>query len=191
MGNKRTDVDFSSHELIERRVGGVDGVRLTHTLKHPDYEKQYKINFINADGVLVVTGDYGNWIFCREFHPSAEGSVSGGYWMEKLEMYSTQQGTEYNSELTEKEIEEGINGGLEEYGYTGDKLEKAVEYFKELLYYVEENDFNYCAYAFPNKPSFMDYDEVPYVKTTKHRLSIVFDAFEEICKRYRDGIQES
>jgi len=32
------------------------------------------IQFINTDRVLTVTGDFGNWVFCRPFVPSPDGS---------------------------------------------------------------------------------------------------------------------
>ena len=75
--HKRTDVDFSKHDLtIIKREN-----YLLHDLKSPDFDYTERVKFINIEGVLVVTGDYGNWIFCREFHPSSQGYVSDNYWI--------------------------------------------------------------------------------------------------------------
>jgi hypothetical protein len=68
----RTNFDFSEHELIITKSDGL----LVHTLKHKDYNKMYRFDFINTNGIMAVTGDYGNWMFCREFHPSPDGGVS-------------------------------------------------------------------------------------------------------------------
>jgi len=133
--DNRTGIDFNNHELIIEDKEGL----LIHTLKRPDYEIRGRINFINTNGVMVVTGDYGNWLFCREFHPSAEGGVSDGYWHEKLQRLSTQDGLEFDSTRTAEEIKEGLNGGLEEYGYKGEELEEVKKYYNNLLYYVDES----------------------------------------------------
>jgi hypothetical protein len=177
---KRTNVDFSKHELVITEQDGL----LIHHLKEPG-TVIYNVKFINTNGVLVVTGDVGNWFFCREFWPTADGYVSDYYWLEKLKMYSEQEGEDFSSDLTKKEIEEGINGGLEEYGYEGDKLEQAIEYYNELLDYVDLQEWEYVSFAYNNFPNFMDAEDVPFVKEIKVRLKIVFDAFEEICKRLK------
>jgi hypothetical protein len=135
---------------------------------------------------MAVTGDFGNWIFCREFHPSKEGGVSDGYWKEKLGIASTQKASDYSSKLTEQRIKEAINGGMEKYGYKGDKL-KAVKYFlTECLDHVE-NEHEYVAYAYQNHPGFMDTEEIPFQKETKPWLLSVFDGFDEICRRIKAG----
>jgi hypothetical protein len=178
----RTDADFSKHELYVEKCDNY----MMHHLKHPDYSHMYSVKFINTNGIMAVTGDYGNWIFCREFHPSAEGGVSTGYWQEKLTMASTQEGYEFDNDATKWEILEGLNGGLEEYGYTGSELEQAKEYYESLLEYVECSAWEYEAFAYNNFPGFMCSEDVPHMKKTKIWLNIVFDAFEEICRRMKD-----
>ena len=64
----RTDMDWSGHELIITDTEGL----LTHYLKKPG-TLMNAVMFINTNGVLVVTGDYSNWMFDREFHPSKGG----------------------------------------------------------------------------------------------------------------------
>jgi hypothetical protein len=64
--NRRTKIDFSEHELKITQLEGV----LIHEFKRPD-TRNCMLVFINTCGVMTVTGDFGNWVFCREFHPSA------------------------------------------------------------------------------------------------------------------------
>lgn len=134
---KRTDLDFSKHELTIT----VEGNTTIHHLKKPDTFID-SIKFINTNGVLVVTGDYGNWIFCREFHPSEKEYVSDGYWLEKLKISSSQEGEEFDSEATEKKLKEMII----EY----ENKREVVDYLTDLLDYVNEDEFNYRNYAFDN-----------------------------------------
>jgi hypothetical protein len=178
---KRTEANFSEHELTIKQNEDI----LIHHLKHPKYNQMYSIKFINTNGVMVVTGDYGNWVFCREFHPSDDGFVSDYYWCEKLSLSSEQTPFEFNPEETERIIKEGLNGGLEEYGYVDEKLEEMIEYYNELLDYTH-NEFEYTSFAYNNnKPRFIDAEQVPMEETIKPRLKVVFDAFDEICGRLR------
>ena len=180
MREQRQNIDFSEHKLTITKTDNI----LIHSFKKPG-TIMCSIKFINTNGVMAVTGDFGNWIFCREFHPSAEGFVSDHYWLEKLSINSIQDGTQFSSELTKKEIEEGINGGLEEYGYSDEKLDKMLEYYKELLDYVDYSEWEYTAFAYGELPDFIDAEEVPMVKETMPRLEIVFDAFDIICERLK------
>ena len=100
---KRTDIDFSKHEVIITKLDNVVEPCVIHYLKLPD-TRMNSIKFINCGGVLSVTGDYGNWIFCREFHPSEKEYVSGSYWEEKLRIASCQDPYEYDEDATVAEI---------------------------------------------------------------------------------------
>lgn len=183
MEGKRTGIEFDKHELLSAKQDGL----LIYELKKPD-TLMGRIRFTNIEGAMIVTGDYGHWMFCREFHPSVDGGgVSDYYWLEKLEMYSTQKGREYDSEATLKELEDGINGGLEEYGYEGDDLEVMKEYYENCKMY-SDTEWEYIAYAHgDDKPSFIDHDQVPFVQRTKQWLMIVYDGFDEICRRIKDN----
>lgn len=84
MSNKtgrRTKVDFSSHEL---KITSLSGEGSKYELKKPD-TIIHSVVFFVLGGITAVTGDFGNWIFCREFHPNISGeNVSDRYWVEKL-----------------------------------------------------------------------------------------------------------
>lgn len=177
MKGRRSNIDFSKHELTVIKNESV----LIHRLKKPGTNID-SFTFINTQDVCTVTGDYGNYVFCREFHPSKKGAVSDYYWIEKLESYSEQEGLEFDAEATRKELEEGLEIGLEDYGHNGESLVEAKEYYEELLNHLD-NESIYCAHAFTERPHFIDFEYVPLVKKVKNRLKYVFDAFEEICER--------
>lgn len=160
-----------------------DGL-LVHHLKKPETYCP-SIKYINTNGIMAVTGDFGNWIFCREFHPDARTNVSDGYWIEKLKTGSSQQPREFDSESTRETLERGINGGLVEYGFEGDHLNKAISYYEECLDKVDYSEFEYCYVAYNNMPGFFDAEMVPFDKKTVFWLLAVFDGFDEICERLR------
>jgi len=181
---KRTSWDFSEYthrvEVFKSEEG--NEIRVDH-LQNGDSSVGY-VKFVNDSRGLSVFGDFGNWIFCRPFHPSPDGFVSFGYWNEKLKTYSCQDHAKYDSDRTLEEIKDLINGGLEEIGLTGDELEKGVESLKCLSEYVDD-EIEYLYHAYRGFPNNLDYEYIPYVKTASYRLLVVFDAFDEICKRLK------
>ena len=112
-------------------------------------------------------------------------SVSGGYWAEKLTYASCQEPFEYDAEETEKDIKEQLNVGLEEYGYTGERLKEMKEYFEECLNYVND-EYEYIKVA-REYPSFCDSETMIVRRKPKVWLSYVFDGFDEICRRIKEG----
>lgn len=175
---RRTLIDFTGHEL---EITDENGLKIHYLKKKGTIVNSVK--FINTNGILVVTGDFGNWIFCREFTPSEGGYVSDGYWAEKLEIYSVQKAYKYDSEATLKALKERIKE-LKEYGYSKEKRSEAKEYYKECIDLVDE-ELDYTYYAYRNFPSFMDYENVVFETTIHYRLKVIFDAFEEICLRLK------
>lgn len=171
----RTGIDWSKHKL---KVIKNDDV-LIHTFYQPG-TSTHCVKFINTNGIMAVTGDFGNWIFCREFHPSSQGAVSDGYWLEKLQIDSEQEGKEYDADGTADEINNMLNGGIEEYGWTGNDAEQVREYFEECLR-LTDDELGYTAFAYREYPSFFDSESVIFVKKTKVWLECVFDAFDAIC----------
>jgi hypothetical protein len=193
MKGKRTGLDFSEHKLIITKTDEV----LIHYLKKPNTTWD-SIKFINTNGIMAVTGDYGNWIFCREFHPSADGYVSDGYWHEKLQISSTQDATEFDGEATrealiqkikeykEEKIEELEDGEeIEE-----DEEDEILEYYKGCLERCDEILFDYEIFAYREQPNRLDYDDVILIKDYKPWLKCIFDGFEEICRRMKEEEKE-
>jgi hypothetical protein len=172
---KRTTIDFSKHEVIITKSEGL----LVHDLKLP-HSFINSIKFINTQGILAITGDFGNWIFCREFHPSADGYVSAGYWCEKLRIASIQKSHNFSVDETEIEIKRLL---AEEE----DLSEKEVDYLNGCLNNVDDWEIGYRNYAFTeNAGRFEDGEYVPYEEELNIWLAYIFDGFEEICKRMKN-----
>ena len=189
MTKKRSNWDFSEHthtvEIFKSEKG--NEIRVDHFQKG-DSNIGY-IKFVNDDRGLSIFGDFGNWIFCRPFHPSADGYVSDDYWIEKLKMSSIQVFEQLDFDSIILDINELINSGLEDYGYEGDDLIEAKEWYQELLEVAEGEDkfeYTYKAYRDSPKPDFIDYGEIPYYKEIPMQLNIIFDAFDEICNRMKN-----
>ena len=170
----RIGYDWSKHELEVSRTENA----VVYKFKKPN-SIQGAVYFINSYGIMAVTGDWGNWIFCREFHPGADERVSDGYWCEKLRIASTQQEKNFSPEKTKEEINERlIDEDLEgeERAYLRELLEKIDDY-------SAQDGESYRQYAFENIPNGYDYEVVPFQEENKFWLKAIFDAFDEICSR--------
>lgn len=168
---KRTTVDFSKHEFNTDVFVNSKGEEINvFELKKPNTNCG-RITYINAKGTLTVNGDYGNWVFCREFHPDADEHVSDHYWIEKLRIASTQVPGEYNSEDTEKEIREKIEELKSE---DHDDEDDIIKYYTECLDYVDE-EWQYTKFAYDEVPSEYDHEWVIFNKRLSPQLEVVFD----------------
>lgn len=178
---KRTNWDFSeySHRVEIFKSESGKEIRVDHLQK--DSSRIGYVKFVNDSEGLSVFGDFGNWVFCRPFHPSADGFVSEMYWIEKLNMHSCQDPYDYDCDSTREDIEDLVSFELEENGFKGEKLEQAKSYLNDLLDYVDDPiEYKYHAFRY-SMPSFFDCEDIPFVQKYKPQLEIVFDAFEHIC----------
>lgn len=98
MKGKRTNINWQDHNV---KYSESDNAKIW-TIKKPDTAWDSVI-FINSCGIMAVTGDYGNWIFNREFHPEGD-KVSECYWLEKLSISSEQTGLVYDQKETFEDI---------------------------------------------------------------------------------------
>lgn len=177
MLGKRTQLDFSKHEVLVTETEGL----LIHHLKIPGTGMD-NIKFINTGGIMAVTGDYGNWIFCREFHPSgsADSGVNVPYWLEKLKNSSCQDPYKYDAEGTANEIREILNNPEEEL------TDEEKEYLEQGLHEVDD-ELDYTYHAYRNTVGrYEDLEYVPFVKKLNVWLPYIFDAFDEICRRLKE-----
>lgn len=182
----RTGIDFSKHILLETHLKSDNHNVDIWDLKLPTSDYTNRVRFINSCNTLTVNGDFGNWVFCREFHPSKNGFVSDGYWDGKLSMSSQQSYSKFDSDETGRLIKELIKSGLQEYGYEGKELRDAKSWFRELLKYTDDEfEYIYEAYRGYARPDFLDFEIVPIGKTRHVWLSIVYDAFDELCHRQK------
>lgn len=170
----RTKIDFSGHVLKETKYDGV----LIHEFKIPGTVRN-GFTFINSNDAMAVTGDFGNWIFCREFHPSADAEkISDSYWNEKLRMKSQQTAGEFDTESTIEAIEE-FKKNFEE-DHDREMSEDELSWIEDLEQHVFDK-IEYEYYAYREKPSSIEYEDVPYGKVEHRHLLAVYDAFEAIC----------
>lgn len=177
MKTNRTNVDFSKHIVIENHYQDGEYNLDVWDFKLPDSEYTHRIKFINSCGILAVKGDFGNWVFCREFHPSAGGYVSGGYWDEKLKTYSVQSPYKYSPESTIKAIEEFVSE-LEE---TDEEMEEWIEKLNS----AADDEYEYIYVAYRETPNGVDGETVPFGQDRHSYLNIIYDAFDEICNRLK------
>ena len=184
---KRTKIDFSKHEhRIEIFKNGDKEIRVDHF--QVGTSNMNYIQFINTDRILTVTGDFGNWVFCRPFIPRGGGIVSDSYWLEKLKILSTQEPGKYDSKETKKEIQDLIDHELEDYDYEGDELKELKEWYSELSTHTEEEyDYIYHAHYHYDIPSNIGHENIPFCKELNIWLNIIFDAFDEICERLKNS----
>ena len=183
MKGKRTGINFEKHEVLVTKTDEC----LIHHLKKPDTMCN-SIKYINCGGILAVTGDFGNWIFCREFHPDKDNSVSDGYWYEKLKILSTQDGLDFDGNATKEALAERLSEYKEDKGENVN--EEVIEYYEECMNKCDEHLLDYEFYAYREQPNGMDYDDVIIVKDYKFWLKAVFDGFDEICRRLIDYPQK-
>jgi hypothetical protein len=63
------------------------------------------------------------------------------------------------------------------------------EWFKELLEVAEQEDFieyEYKAFRDYSSPNGINNENIPVYKKTPIALEVIFDAFEEICRRLKE-----
>jgi len=81
-----------------------------------------------------------------------------------------------------------MNHELKYYAYDKIKFNQATRWYHELLEIADSEDeleYTYKAYRDSSKPDFIDYEDIPYYKEIPIQLNIIFDAFDEICKRLK------
>lgn len=174
-------MDWSKHELIEE----LNDTAKIWRLKKPNTITQ-AVNFINIDGVLLVTGDYGRWSFCREFHPGGE-DVSPPYWLEKIRIGSTQETSVFDREYLQEQLKDKIEKLIEDYA---DDYGNS-DFVKTLQFYADLQDFDgieaeYISYVNDNKPGCLEWESMPTGKKTDNWLEVIFDAFNEITRRIKE-----
>lgn len=181
---KRTGMDFENHILTitEAKDFGV-----IHYLHKPNTLTD-SLKFINVGGVMSVTGDYGNWIFCREFIPSASSMrVSNGYMAEKLSISSCQEFKDFDHAATIAELKVKLQDYKEDCAFEEkEEDDDMIEYYETCIDKASEHKLDYTAYAYREMPKGIDYEDVVFIEDYKYWLKMVFDAFEEICLKLKE-----
>lgn len=204
MENLRTklaDIDFSNHKLEIKE----DKLTTIHSLIHPEYDVMFRVNFINVMDRLLITGDFGNYVFNRSFYPNEENYVSVSYWNQKL------IGEAHELEFNEivKDLEEALDKYVENKmeeepdedcedkdEYIMMNSDDVMDYYEKCIELAENRDDSYKFFAYNDYPDDLaeDYGDVVIHEKTLERLRIVYDAFNEICRRVQqekiDGLLE-
>lgn len=179
MIGKRSQIDFSEFtlEVIQ------EGSTLIHKVRKTNHSHWYAVTFINTQGKMFVTGDYGEWIFNREFHPSEEGQVSDGYWLEKMRTGTSQVVSMYDGDATYKELKELLDNEDNHLN------EEEREFIEELMGCAEDEvEYTYKAYRELNAPGrFSDYFDIPFCKKLNAWVPIIFDYFEFVCWKLKES----
>lgn len=172
---RRIDMDWSDHVLKIEEHGEFATV---HRLKKPNTGWEM-VEFINIKGHgLLVCGDFGDWKFSRCFYPSKDGCVSEQYWIEKLHIANPRQDVfSFSQEALDVDIYQ-----LTEYAKEVGRHDETKEYIDILKESVCRADVVSSWYHCPDWMEPEDYPEG--VKTCK-RLEIIFDAFDEVCRRMK------
>lgn len=185
---KRTGFDFSKHTHTTHKYGDSEyGVQID-TLQIGNSSRDF-IQFVNSPNGLAVYGDFGNWIFNRPFIPSStcDPNVSDSYWVEKLNLNSTQKFTCLDistNVLALQSLQAKVNGL---HGVAYSELTELTDWCDRLIEYAQSGDVDgYTYHAYRQTPSCIeDTDEIPYYTTIPFPLKVIFDAFEYMCYSLR------
>jgi len=137
------------------------------------------VKFINTSGIMAVTGDYGNWIFCREFIPNPKNKSSEGYWVEKLQISSCQDPYEFDTETAQDEIVYQLKSFAKDFS-TEERI-----WLKELYQAANEGEYEFIWKAWQHPASF-ETELIPTGKKIKYWFLVIMDAFDEICERMKN-----
>jgi hypothetical protein len=178
------ELDWSKHVFTQQRAE--DAKTYIYQLKIPDSIMK-RVRFTITDGVTLVTGDYGRWTFCREFHPRYGGRVSDGYWLEKLSIGSKQQYQEYDAGLTvealEKRKKEYMEQSKEEDADFDPDTDEGVNWYDDCISMADTNEGRYTSWAYDNLPPYFEDESIPIERRIDTWILIIFEAFEEMCRR--------
>ncbi|MCP4372995.1 MAG: hypothetical protein GY797_33545 [Deltaproteobacteria bacterium] len=179
---KRSDCDFSKHVLITE----INPRFRIHWLKLPD-TTNFNVKFTNIDEVLLVTGDFGRWTFCREFWPSASSEgISDGYWCDKLQTWSTQNAMVWDYDTAIEELEEL----KKEYTIADGYDDRIHEWIDNCIIAIGDKYDFVPAIRNLHYASDIEYEDLPNGEIIEPTLAIIFDAFEEICERIKKSENE-
>lgn len=170
MKGKRSGIDFSNHMLYT----WTEPCTKTYDLKLPNTITN-RITYICTNGITAVTGDYGNWIFCCEFHPSKDGKACEGYWAEKLQIGSTQDPMKFSETEAHGQIDALLADPNNEFS------EEEKEWLEELRESSKDGEYAYIATAMEH-PSSFPAEIIPTGKVYDIWFLTILDGFDEMCR---------
>jgi hypothetical protein len=183
MKGKRSGLDFSKHILEAHESTMGDEKIWQHYLRIPG-QSSLGIKFTNVSGSLLVTGDFGNYVFSRRFVPSAESEkVSEHYWLEKIRMSSVQKPCSYDCDETISALDEAIKDADDKF--SEEHVAEAKEYYEECKS-LAGDEWDCVSWARRNMPDFMDSEDIVVGYKLHDQLSVVFDAYDRIIDIYKE-----
>lgn len=168
-----TTIDWSKHSLIISKSNGMS----IYTFKNPE-TNIYKVVWMVGNGITVVTGDFGNWIFDAEFSPNGKKEANVSYMNGYLKHNSTQEYRVWD----EDEILDSINEFVEDFYSNNDR-----EMNEEELDWVESlknsrcDEIDYMFTAYRETPDTIKVGYVPFSKKLHPYLNSIYDAFNQMC----------
>lgn len=178
----RTNTDFSKHV-----IGHLKTAEIEQFYFHKPGTRIESVCFtiLNTDQAanLVVTGDFGNWIFCRRFHPDTDAKVSEGYWCEKLRMYSNQHSHVFCGETAQNQIREMMADPDAEI------TAEEWDWLSRLNEAAEEGEWQYHATAM-EYPDTFEAENIPRGLRLDYSLEAVFDAWEAMANMLKNTNKE-
>lgn len=168
---KRTKIDFSKHILEVEKTDKI----AVYSFRLPEKKHYHSVIVICACGVTTITGDWGNWVFCREFHPCKNGKVSEGYWDEKLEIGSVQKSDVFDEDEAIREIDALLKEN-------DDFDDETIMFLNDLRGWTSD-EFEYVQFIRDNKPQDgpLDYTDLPTGRIRHRWLDAIYDAFDVMC----------
>lgn len=134
-----------------------------------------KIVYTVIDGVLLVTGDFGSWIFDKPFTPfPANISVPVHYWAEKAELRSEQSPYEYDPGGTSDMIQQFMADNK-------DSLSDVETDYLDRCLSISDDEVSYLSYAYNEMPDTWDSESVMVSHKLKPSFLAIIDGFEAIC----------
>ena len=176
----RKNMDFSKCELTIHR----DEYVTIHKL-HKDTSPTFNIDFINTNGVCVITGTCGEWVLSDNLLPKPGSRICDDYWAKKLSSHETgQEAYEFSKQFTKDAIVEDIKSV--NHSYEEEDYRTVMDYFVGCLECLEESQLEYEHFAINELPDCMECESIVIARSIKKDVLYIFDVFEEICRRLKE-----
>jgi hypothetical protein len=186
MKESKNFIDFSKHIHTVKTYKSEDWNEIREDRFWIEWSLMNWMVFINHNYWMNVVWDFWCWSFCRNFIPSETEKIYLSYFAEKAFIANNNQWIEvFDLDELEKQIEEKIKDFKEQW-YEWDELEEIQIYYNNFL--TSENEIDYiCKIRNTDMPESLDYEDILDWKVYSSRFIIIYQAFNEICKRLKNN----
>jgi hypothetical protein len=163
---------FENHKLTQVNEN-------TYLFKQPRTGNCHIYFHFLVDGRMAITGDLGEWILERCFHPIMTERLSNGYFMEKV---VNDQKYVFDSELLQKQLKELANEIMADYTQCEewDQPETAPDFSEESFYYEREADYIVDMDRLVELFNIQDYESLPDGKKPHPWIEMIVEAYHYI-----------